>query len=456
MGLFRPNIEKMRERGDVEGLRRVGSHAAWEALTSIVNPKAVPSLIKMLNRENYDSLSDASESSRAAAKALGRIGDKRAVVPLIQNLHDIEGIEALYALENIKFKPDPGSEKIVLAWYFIINRQWNQLEELGMAALKPLELFIYTDNRDKTVQLNAIRVLAKISAERAIYRLFGLLSKAMENKDHDYESALRESLSAIAHRGPGEGIVEKFIEEGKQFASSFTLGDLSREYRYICAEIFTWVIELLAEIGDPRSVMGILGIWRKGRERGVSVPGFYRGVEYEENHEIKKIALEALRKIGDSLVLDELTKGIPGADSELRGQIADALGEIKETRSIEPLLKLLEDQDPDVRKHAGDALKSKGTIDPQVLRSIAKEDSARKSINELEHFLRKYKIGQNEPGGFDTSDMEDYIKCIEEVASIASNDAIRALKKVQADPVYAEISIAVELALENLKILPGF
>ena len=86
MGIFKPNIEKMKANGDVEGLIKALKHRdeavqedAAVALGRIGDVRAVDPLIRALK----DELSDVRER---AAYALGKIGDARAVDPLIRAL----------------------------------------------------------------------------------------------------------------------------------------------------------------------------------------------------------------------------------------------------------------------------------------------------------------------------------------------------------------------------------
>ncbi len=86
--LFKPNIEKLVARWDVDGLINALNHRdyrirkkAAEALGEMKDKEAVDALIKTLKDEN-------SEVRKAAAYALGRIGDERAVKPLVEALKD--------------------------------------------------------------------------------------------------------------------------------------------------------------------------------------------------------------------------------------------------------------------------------------------------------------------------------------------------------------------------------
>jgi HEAT repeat protein len=85
-GLFRPNIEKLKKRSDVERLIRALQHRDWhvrmdavEALGMLGDERGVPSLIECLKDESK-------HVRREAAVALGILGDKRAIEPLIQAL----------------------------------------------------------------------------------------------------------------------------------------------------------------------------------------------------------------------------------------------------------------------------------------------------------------------------------------------------------------------------------
>ena len=105
--LFKPNIEKLVARWDIDGLINALSHRdyrirkkAAEALGEMRAKEAVDALIKTLKDEN-------SEVRKAAAYALGRIGDERAVKPLVEALRDESldvRIEAAKALKEVGYR----------------------------------------------------------------------------------------------------------------------------------------------------------------------------------------------------------------------------------------------------------------------------------------------------------------------------------------------------------------
>jgi len=85
-GLFRPNIERLKKRKDVERLIRALQHRDWhirmdaaEALGTLADERAIEPLIECLKDESR-------HVRREAAMALGFLGDKRAIEPRIQAL----------------------------------------------------------------------------------------------------------------------------------------------------------------------------------------------------------------------------------------------------------------------------------------------------------------------------------------------------------------------------------
>jgi len=105
--LFKPNIERLKARWDVDGLIKALNHRdyrirkkAAEALGEMKAKEAVDALIKTLKDENP-------EVRKAAAYALGRIRDERAVRPLVEALKDESldvRFEAAKALKEIGYK----------------------------------------------------------------------------------------------------------------------------------------------------------------------------------------------------------------------------------------------------------------------------------------------------------------------------------------------------------------
>ncbi len=168
-----PNIKKMEAKKDVKGLiialyheqgkeaaealGRIGAPAvsllvrevkylhrrsrnlpaedyAIEALATIGAP-AVEPLIAVLSdydRDNYD-------GRAIAAKALGKIGDKRAVMPLLATLHHYDDATvreaAVEALERLEW--EPGHDEAG-ANYWLTKQNWDECVKIGAPAVEPL------------------------------------------------------------------------------------------------------------------------------------------------------------------------------------------------------------------------------------------------------------------------------------------------------------------------------
>ena len=114
--LFKPNIERLKARWDVDGLINALNHRdyrirkkAAEALGEMKAKEAVDALIKTLKDENP-------EVRKTAAYALGRIGDEKAIKPLVEALKDESldvRFEAAKALKEIGYKKAAELPKLV-------------------------------------------------------------------------------------------------------------------------------------------------------------------------------------------------------------------------------------------------------------------------------------------------------------------------------------------------------
>lgn len=110
-----------------------------------------------------------------AAKALGEIGDERAVEPLLEvaendNLFAVRKIAA-EALESLKWQPDTS---IAAAVYWIKDCNWDKCVELGEVAVAPLiDAFVWWLSSER---INIGRTLARIGGP-AVEALIETLNK---------------------------------------------------------------------------------------------------------------------------------------------------------------------------------------------------------------------------------------------------------------------------------------
>jgi len=135
MRLFKPNVTKMEAAKDVNGLIKALKdsdrwirRAAAEALGGIGDARAVEPLIQALKDRDVD-------VRKAAANALGKFG-KPAVRPLIRALKDMDVRKAAAGvLQKLGWQPDSTATKVS---YLIALEEWDELVKLGEPAVESL------------------------------------------------------------------------------------------------------------------------------------------------------------------------------------------------------------------------------------------------------------------------------------------------------------------------------
>ncbi len=93
----------------------------------------------------------------------------------------------------------------------------------------------------------------------------------------------------------------------------------------------------LGEIGDPKTIDPLIQALR------------------DYNSDVREYAAMALEKIGTP-TLEPLIKSLKDKNSNIRYKAAEILGEIHDSRAIDPLIQALEDEDPHVQLVAEKAL----------------------------------------------------------------------------------------------------
>jgi len=242
MGFFKPNIEKMKAKGDVEGLikalehkdRRVREGAAvalerlgwkpgddtekvrylivkreWDDLAGLGGP-AVQSLIQALRDEEDEE--DEEDEDRdvliGAAEALRKIGEP-AVEPLIQTLKDWDEDVRYQAAELLRVIGDARAvEPMVQALYYesllVMVKEddgaWvpfglvKVLSLIGEPAVEPLIQALKDEN--PRLRLGATSVLGVIGDTRAVEPL----TQALKDESEDVRQLAKRALEKIKSR----------------------------------------------------------------------------------------------------------------------------------------------------------------------------------------------------------------------------------------------------------------
>lgn len=331
MPLFRPpNIEKLQTKGNIKGLIKAFSQRdpkgfqdikvsglAEDALVQIGEP-AVDPLIVALNSKN-------SHVRGSAAKALGLIGDKRAIYPLITSLGD----------------------EIMSVRYLATNA----LVEIGEPAVEMLiDAF---EQMGKDIRIEIADVLGEIGDTRAVTTLID----AFEEDTRSIGSSCAKALGRIGDERAVESLLSVIKDENKWF-------------------VHNQVIEALGKIRDERAVEPLISVLRSGKSSHaadalveIGKPSVKQLVAIlrDQNWEVRNESARALETIGwrprrsvngaafwiAKQEWDKCAKiGEPAVEfliSDLENQlesdsVARVLGEIGDVRAVEPLIDALKDQ----------------------------------------------------------------------------------------------------------------
>jgi HEAT repeat protein len=253
-----------------------------------------------------------------AAKALGRLGDKKAVELLIQALMNKDSryrIRAAEVLDKMGWNAENDTEK---AYYLIAKGKWDDLEALGKPAVEPLIIVLKDESRD--VRAGAAEALGKIGDKRAIEPLIQTLKN--ENSIGDLEK----------------------LEDPDRLPFMQALKETNKnEYDHYYDRAGA-VAEALGKIGFPAVVPLIQAL-------------------NDENGYVRAGAAEALGKIGDKRAIEPLIQALRDDNllrsvrSGVRARAAEALGRIGDKRAVEPLIQVSKNDDEEhVKWEASKAL----------------------------------------------------------------------------------------------------
>jgi|GEM_PF-429122 len=290
VALFKPNVEKLWTKGDVEGLIKalgyeknphVREHAA-SALGKIGDERAVEPLIKRLadgdrgvqwsaksalgNMGNstveplIEALKDENEGvRRGATSALGKIGDERAVEPLIEALKDEnEEVRGGAALALGKFGDERAVEPLIEALKDenkdVRNSATLVLGEIGDESVVEPLIEALKDENEKVrggaaSALGNASALGKIDDERAVE----LLIEALKDESEGYSSDVIEALSKIGGE-EAESAIKRYEEKKHKKEEPFMIGS-SKVLLYLNAN----TVRLLKEEGleETEYIVGV-------------------------------------------------------------------------------------------------------------------------------------------------------------------------------------------------------
>jgi len=314
----------------------------WDKLVEIGKPAVEPLIRHLGNTDN-----------RSVAEALGKIGDARAVEPLIDTFRDLN---------------EWSRDDVVCA-----------LVDIGEPAVEPLIHAL--KNEDVHVIQEAAKALGKIGDAGAVDPLIQAL-----------KGAKYYTLGAIGE--PATEIFIRALEEEKDKINKFKVHCpfccVKLEIIEVPIGVGMWgktfeckgcelslhamytggLLEVSAKalpvgeinkrwIGDPIEITkgeAILALSGMGKPAVEPLIQFLK----DDNKGIREGVAWALGEIGDTRAVEPLIRALNDEDENVQKEAAWALGEIGDTRAVEPLSQALKDNVKNVRDKASEALKKIG------------------------------------------------------------------------------------------------
>jgi len=266
------------------------------------------------------SLNDPNEGVRgSAADVLGKIGDARAVEPLIAALDDPYENVRISAADALGKLGDPrGIDTLITMMSdnsFGMDDHIQVIDTLvniGALSVEPLIVALY--NANEFVRSNAADALGQIGDARAIGSLIAVLN--------DLDEQVRvNAVAALGQIGDASAI-ESLIA---------VLDDLDEDVRVNA-------VVALGQIGDASAIESLIAVLD------------------DLDEDVRRSAAEVLGQIGDARVVEPLITILSDPEWIVRSSVANALGHIRDARAIEPLIAALREPDADVRHRTAVAL----------------------------------------------------------------------------------------------------
>jgi len=351
MRLFRPNVQKLFEKKDVDGLVKALTDreteirlAAAQILGVMRAVRAVLQLITALKDEE-------AEVREAAAESLGMLGDARAVEPLVALVRDpAEAVQKAAAEALLKF----GAPAVRSLCNTLTNPQPQvrlvAVQTLGAIgdpqAVKPLCQLL--SDPDAGVRQAVAIALGKLGPTALEF-----LCKALRDKDVEVREAVADAIEQIGV--PNDPTVQAWYWTIRyQWAHIVPLGAVAVEplclnLTHPAMDVRKNVAKALGEIGDQRATGPLLNCLR------------------DPEWEVREAASFAVGLLHDTRAVKPLIGALTDRDPGLREAAAKALGGIGDVSAVEGLVGALRDDEWAVSQAASDAL---GAIGPSAIEPL--------------------------------------------------------------------------------------
>ena len=159
-----------------------------------------------------------------------------------------------------------------------------------------------------------------------------------------------------------------------------------------------------------------------------NVEGLIKALGYKKDAKIRSGAAVVLGEIGDTRAIEPLIPALQDKLVVVRANAAEALGKICDTRAVEPLIAALQDNDKDVHKIAAEALGKIGSpaVEPLI---AALQDSSEYVRSDAAEALERigWQPDQDESGAYYWIVKQQWAKCVK-MGAPAIEPLIAALK----------------------------
>jgi len=305
-----------------------------------------------------------------AAEALGKIGDKRAIEPLIAALRDKDDRVQQAAAEALGKIADERAVEPLIAALKGENSRIRKVaaETLGKIgnkwAIRPLVEALKDEKVE--VRKSAAKALENIgwqptneSEKAAYYVAIGDWDKVARLDG----PAVDILISDLQIKGLQQAALHQLVKLGDERAAEFIVKQLGQ------IRCFDIVEALKKLIGVERSVKLLIAALEdkefKGRAAAAEALGMIRdaravepliAVLEDKKFKGRATVAEALGKIGDTRAVEPLIVALADKEFEERWTAALALGRMRDTRAVEPLISALKDKTRRVPSAAAEAL----------------------------------------------------------------------------------------------------
>lgn len=324
----------------------------------------VKTLIEKLKDEDW-------HVQKKAAEELGKMKDKRATAPLIDAL---KGSENPYVLRSICWALGKiGDKSAILYLVKLLNHKEAFVRKSALYALgeiggeevhEPIESML----KDKEVDIRALaaRLLGKLKSKESINALIS----ALNDENPEVRKFAAWSLGEIKDKKGVIPLINALKDKDSLVRESaiHSLGKIKDERAR--GPIIHMLLDNDKKVREraKTTLENVMQEWYNTEDARKQLHDFMKALK-DTNSEVRRNAAWALGEIGYKGAITSLIKSLRDKDPKVREEAAYALGKIKDNSATEKLICALSDKDPEVRGYAAWALgriKDKRAIGPLI------------------------------------------------------------------------------------------